>query len=505
MSSKEGYLLSIKERELENLQKNHNELKIKFSNLEKEYADLKATYYLSQKSEKAMKIMQETIEALEKELTKTRNESYQKEDDLKYQVKEQKIKFDKEMSMNNNLYENMTNKVETVHAIQRLSEKQQVRILELEDELVKFKDTAELDSKQKDLKNDMKFTELKKKMMFHIKETQKNVAETNFKQMDLSTKLTLLQNHQLLVELEYQSNQIEELLKKKIVSEKKIFELSNDLQVSREVQKLLEEKNKKYMDMVKNLSKEKEKNVSKQEELPEINKSTLKSDRDNDALNSYLEKKIKKLELQLKKKETEYNIIKLNYDSLFNKLNKYEKKIYSIYQLFQTGLQKVCEDDELKNKKEIYINVHNIKNDDFSQLTNEQKYSVLMIFLKHILPLINLEELNNPDFGTNINNVKMKFHVKHSSKYSNYNSIENHESSPNTISSNTFNRMRSPPTNRSNLNLREEAHTKYSLKDPELFSSQNNFRNSTMSFSSAFSSKTNFKANIFNRQLNIFK
>jgi len=498
MSSKEGYLLSIKEKELESLQKDHNELKMKFSNLEKEYSDLKATYYLSQKSEKAMKLMQETIESLEKELTKTRQEAYQKEDDLKYQVKEQKFKFEKELSMNNNLYDNMVNKVEMVQAIQRLSDKQQVRILELEEELLKFKDTAELDSKQKDLKNDMKFTELRKKMMFHIKETQKNVAETNFKQMDLSTKLTLLQNHQLLVELEYQSNQIEELLQKKVVSEKKIFELSNDLQVSREVVKLLEEKNKKYIDMVKNLSKEK--NESKHEELPEINKSNLKSDKDNDAVNSYLEKKVKKLEIQLKKKETEYNIIKLNYDSLFNKLNKYEKRIYSIYQLFQTGLQKVCEDEELKSKKEIYINVNNIKNDDFSQLTNEQKYSVLMIFLKHILPLINLEELNNPDL-TNINNVKMKFHVKHTQKNTNYNSIDG-DFPPYTHTN--FNRMKSPPAYRSNINIREDQ-TKYSLKDPELFSSQNNFRNSTLSFSSAFSSKTNFKPNILKRQLNIFK
>ena len=75
--------------------------------------------------------------------------------------------------------------------------------------------------RQKEVKNQIKFSNLKKKMMDNINQTQSKVTELNIQYMDVSTKLTLLQNHQLLIQLEYQSQQIDELTSKKEALEKK--------------------------------------------------------------------------------------------------------------------------------------------------------------------------------------------------------------------------------------------------------------------------------------------
>ena len=90
--------------------------------------------------------------------------------------------------------------------------------------------------RQKEIKNEIKFSNLKKKMMDNINQTQSKVTELNIQYMDVSTKLTLLQNHQLLIQLEYQSQQIDELTSKKESLEKKVFELNRDIDIHKEVE-----------------------------------------------------------------------------------------------------------------------------------------------------------------------------------------------------------------------------------------------------------------------------
>lgn len=450
---RDSYLLTVKEQELAALNKEFSELKTKFASLEKEHNDLKTTYYLSLKGEKNTKSLLEQIEILEKENKKQIEEIAELKRLHSHQLRDINLKFDKEINSNRAFYDNMVNKIESFQAIERLCDKQQTRIYQLEDELKNHETESENKLIQNKLQNDMKFTEMKRKMMDHIKETQRNVVELNLKHMDVSTKLTLLQNHQLLIELEYQSQQIEDLLKKKESYEKKIFELKNDLEVRREVESLLAEKNKKYVDIIKTFSEialnpnkeSKESNfnirealkndninngtkdkffpglsamsypiISNSMSLPFINEENDQKKSKNDyEFNSYSEKKIKKLEISLRKKETEYNIIKLNFESLHNKLIAYEKKINSVYSLFQIGLQKLYEDEDLININEIYVNINDIKRDDFSSLNNEQKYSVLMILMKYILPMVNLDEIENANFmKENLQNVKIKYHFK---------------------------------------------------------------------------------------------
>lgn len=53
---------------------------------------------------------------------------------------------------------------------------------------------------------------LRKEMLYKIKETKANLLALNDEQLQTTTRLTILQNHQLTTELEYQSKQTEKLL-----------------------------------------------------------------------------------------------------------------------------------------------------------------------------------------------------------------------------------------------------------------------------------------------------
>ena len=138
--SRSTYLLSVKETEFSALFKDYNELKIKHTNLEKEHSDLKHTYYFSIKNDKSIKSLTETIDHLEKEHRKLKEEFNDKERKLSEHIRDQQLKFEKEISSNKSFYDNLANKLESVQAIERLCDKQQIRIIDLEEELQHYKE-----------------------------------------------------------------------------------------------------------------------------------------------------------------------------------------------------------------------------------------------------------------------------------------------------------------------------------------------------------------------------
>jgi hypothetical protein len=410
------FQLSQKEQELNSLKKQNEEYKTMILNLEKELNDLKKSYMQASKSDKLVKVLQEQNESLEKELVMLKEELVFKERNFSEQVKDLEFKMEKEINNYKNILHNMVNKMESAHSIERLSDMQADQIILLEDEIRRLKGEGEDNLIQKQLKHEMKFTDLKRKMMEHIKETQKNVTQLNLEHMDVSTKLTLLQNHQLLIELEYQSQQIEDLLKKKESLEKKVFELHRDIEVHKEVEAVLVEKNKKLSEAVKNLANNENNSTIHNNDMKQ-NSSILNINKNVKEFNQTenYEKKLRKFESILENKENEMKLLKLNCDSLHNKISTYEKKNNSVFNLFEEGLKKVCEDPELKKAKEIYINVESVRDCDFSMLTAEQKYAVLIIFMKHMMPLVNQNNIGAEFAKNNVNGVKMRYHF--SKKY----------------------------------------------------------------------------------------
>ena len=272
--------------------------------------------------------------------------------------------------------------------------------------------------RQKEVKNQIKFSNLKKKMMDNINQTQSKVTELNIQYMDVSTKLTLLQNHQLLIQLEYQSQQIDELTSKKEALEKKVFELSKDIEIHKEVELSLAEKNKKLRadnaslkskvnnNPRSNISESIEGESGKEMIQNNTNISELKNNNNFNVIS--LEKKIYNLEKKLSQKNKEYNSLKDNSEYIELRLKTYEQKYAGLFNFFEESLRLFFEDEEIKNNKEIYVNIEALQHGDFTIFTKEEKYSILVILMKYLLPLVNSNECSVNKSG--MNNINLKFH-----------------------------------------------------------------------------------------------
>lgn len=66
-------------------------------------------------------------------------------------------------------------------------------------------------------------------MLYKIKETKANLLALNDQQLQTTTRLTILQNHQLTTELEYQSKQTEQLLARNNNMKSKIETLNREI------------------------------------------------------------------------------------------------------------------------------------------------------------------------------------------------------------------------------------------------------------------------------------
>ena len=222
--------------------------------------------------------LEDTIKEKNEKITSLEEEKVLLEKSKTNALRETELKYFKEVTYLKNQQENNLQKIETANVIVKLNDKQYARILELEKEIENITNHENQVAKESEIRHENQFTNLKKKMMDHIKTAQKNMAQSNLDNLDLNTKLSKLTTNQLLIELEEQSVQIEELLKAKEKYEKEIFSLKTDLNTHKRVEQLLQEKNKRYLDIVKNcdkkLSKETNDNANEKNVISEkINKN----------------------------------------------------------------------------------------------------------------------------------------------------------------------------------------------------------------------------------------
>lgn len=80
---------------------------------------------------------------------------------------------------------------------------------------------------------------LSEEMDFKVKETQANLMALNEEQLQTTTRLTILQNHQLTTELDYQSKQTENLVSKNDEMTKKIEVLKLNIALHKNIEKKL--------------------------------------------------------------------------------------------------------------------------------------------------------------------------------------------------------------------------------------------------------------------------
>jgi len=97
---------------------------------------------------------------------------------------------------------------------------------------------------------------LKEDMKKKINETKANLKALNDEQLQTTTRLTILQNHQLTTELEYQSKQTEKLLNKNNKMQEQISSLKRDIDLHKEIESELAKKFHRSQKKIKKLNEE---------------------------------------------------------------------------------------------------------------------------------------------------------------------------------------------------------------------------------------------------------
>ena len=228
LAKKNEEIFLLKQKMKENIQYNE-QMQSELFTLKKFYSDSsKLRRKLDVANEKNQQLELE-IENLNKKILEQHKQfsDTQRITEKKYLTEMGKLKGTIDSYIQKNLRSNM-NELD--------NEKLNLQVKELLKENKDIIDKTKQQIIQKEIQNKLKFTKLKDKMLENINETKEEVTELNMKYMDISTKLTLLQNHQLLVQLDYQTQQLEESTRKNALYKKKIDDLIRDIELHKEVE-----------------------------------------------------------------------------------------------------------------------------------------------------------------------------------------------------------------------------------------------------------------------------
>ena len=474
------YTITLKDMEIDDLLKENAKKKQYITNLEEEIKKLKKDYVHAYELENIIKGNRQKIEQQDKEIENLNN----KINDIKKKNEEEKkqleANYQDEIHQLKVVIDTSAQKVEMANQLSNENQELIKEVDNLKTEQKKIIDKHIAENKQRDIKNQIKFSNLKNKMKEKIDQIQAKETELNVQYMDVSTKLTLLQNHQLLIQLEYQSQQLDEVTAKKEALEKKVFELTKDIEIHKEVELSLAEKNKKLKNennklknnnnsinlttnnnnssnINKSLSnglntpndkspKNLAINITEEDKSSENNhqvintnsfnniSTTVENNGSSSIINSLsnrmnvlnnnqythmlnLEKKVLNLEKKLMNSKKEYNIIKDKNEYIEKILRNYEKKYSGLFKFFEDCLEEFFNDEELANNQEIFVNIDSIRKCDFSNLNKEEKYTTLIILMKYLMPLMDSSNVLNQSQGNNINNVNLKFYMANKNNF----------------------------------------------------------------------------------------
>ena len=413
------YTIVLKDNEITSLKEQNDKRGNIIKKLENDYNALKKVCANNYELEREIGKLRHNGELLQKEIEKLNQDILiQKRKYLEEKEQMEKL-YNSRINQLQTTIDSYTQKIETANKIMEENKELNDLVEELKKEKLEIIKKNERDLVDLEVRNKLKFANLKKKMIENIKNTKDKVTEVNMQYMDVSSKVTLLQNHQLLMQIEYLSQQLEELNKSNEILQKINYNLKKDIEIHKEVEISLADKNRKLKD---ELLKDKNNNNTK-EDLTDnninvnINSNTEdkiieKNDGKKYNINLKminLEQKIINLEKKLTQKKKDFNYLKEKYEYIENVLKNYENKFLGIFNFLEDCLNKFFIDDELTSNQEVNIHIEDMKKGDFSSLNKEEQYSTLIILMKYLMPLIDQTNLNKNI--ENINKVNIKFHI----------------------------------------------------------------------------------------------
>ena len=360
-------------------------------------------YHLEQENKKnSLKILELSKEKtsfslLERENEKLNEEITSKNDiitELKNNIlKDEKLKQEEKRQLENKFdtkliyYKRMKNtneyKENAANSIIKLNEVQHYTIIQLENKIDEIKNYYENKLREKEIFFDKKYTNLKKDMMDFLKNAQKNMVKANKASLELNTKLGILYKNEMLNELENQSHMIEKLIKEKEKQNKEIYLLKQELLVHKKVEKLINYKNNKFLNVINKI------NIK----INQIKENSNNSNNHNQEEKVKTQRAIKKEKYSISNSNTERDIkqraksginFKNNYTGNAGILTNYlSGDINKIYTKRVKSKIQSCKTPKVINKKTEDKSVDNEEN-PLSQLnlntnTNEEKPEIINI------------------------------------------------------------------------------------------------------------------------------
>ena len=440
-NSLNDYLSQIKSLKLiiNNLEANISELKTKNAELTKRNVNLSEIININEKEKKTLK---DKIEDLQKELI---NSIKDKTDEMRLNEKN----LENEIVYFKGLRDTRLAKIDAADKIIKLNEIQHNYILKIEKELEELKNQNDEKMTQLKIEHENNYDKLKKKMIYFIMKSQKEMEKSNSTNIELYSKFSVIFKNQILNELENQNKQIHQLILEKEKQDKKIYALTEEIIVHDSVEKILKRKNFKYQNIInkymKNKSEEKEKEKEKGKAIENIGNNSRNINNIENGMHYSMDKikNMKKnfnheynegffkttmnrkeyhdyisLEKEYKQLLKDYQMLKEQYKTFKDKEKLFQKKYFGIIQLYNTALDELVKDEEL-TKSQIFINLDNINKGDYESYTKEEKIKIIQMLIKHILPLITLQNIEILKFRKTFSDLKIK---TYSSQFIKYNS-----------------------------------------------------------------------------------
>ena len=388
-----------------NLETEFNKLKSINSNLlSKEKENVYLKNQLSKKEEEILNLKKE-INSLKNDYEKLKTKL-----DIQYEKDVNQVKYFNE----NNLY-----KIENSSKIEKLNDLLYLKNLKLEKNLNNFEEIEKEKIKRVEIEYEKKINNLQKeikeiKNKTKISENDKIKIKKMFK-----LKLKLIENESLLNELEIKSNQIEFLLQQREFRDKIFLNLKNEINIHKKLEKDLIKKNQKFSFLLNKFEKNVDSNEKKENEKKIFsNKLLNKSDDFTNKIIDY-NKKFKKNNSNI---FYNYEIYKSKYENLKSKLENIHLKYSNLLSHFDEFLESIypfksTADFNEKNNN-FFINLENFKNCDFEKLDKFEKYSILIIIINYLIPLV-YNNINNTNLLKNLNIRYIKDEKKQSLLFKN--------------------------------------------------------------------------------------
>ena len=406
-------------------------LSIELTRLSKENSDLKTQNALRSYTENALKKAQDRIKEYEEEKLNLIEKNYKDVRNLENKIENIKSEHEKEeyrLRKNMNIF---NQKFDLINQIELENQCNKEEIKNLKEKNEQLKKEQEAMNRTNEIKNQIKYSQLKKRMVENLNETKRNVTKLNIEYMDISNKLTILQNQELIVQIEYQEEKISELEKNNNLLKDKIFALENDLEIHKNVEL-------KLVNKIKNINRKNNNNHERSKSINENNNQStcftnrlmglLSSNKSYSNYNNIInesnfsgnERRIYGLEKKLNEKNDEIEHLKIQLSHLHNKISNYESKYSGLFNFFEDCLNRFFNDDEIKKNHNLYINIESIKQCDFKNFSKEEKYALLILIMNYLTPIVNLNLNSNCNIGENIFKTNLNVISKNFNRTGNY-------------------------------------------------------------------------------------